>query len=417
MTTSKPFYVYLQRPDNGEWVTAGRYVLDPGQRIGRFRYAASYAEAGLQWSIDPVNLPFMPDADFTAQRYGGLHDVLRDACPDAWGRMLLQREHGLPPDAHASRYLLLAGNAERWGALAIGQSKTPALANLASPRLPQLDILTRELLAITERQPPVDARLRKRLVATASMGGARPKATIRDGDRFWLVKPYLPTDTADIPLLEHVTQQWGRAAGLDFADTIHHRLSDGLSVVRVLRFDRHGERRRMAISAATLLQTEYPGAGAADVARWSYPRLADELRRIGAPPADRQELFGRMAFNAIAGNDDDHPRNHAVIFRHEESRWRLAPAFDVVPNPDVTPVRLTMQLAPGHTDISRERLLADAIRFGFDSREAAESRLDSLMLRMKNAFQQVAPMLNSELQRIMSNRVQTNLERLTGQAS
>jgi serine/threonine-protein kinase HipA len=415
MTTSKPLYVYLQRPDNGDWVTVGRYILDPAARSGRFRYAESYAAAGFSWSIDPVNLPFATGTDFMAQRYGGLHDILRDACPDAWGKMLLQREHGLPQDAHASRYLLLAGNAERWGALAIGLSKTPALANLASPRLPLLEILARELLAIATRQPPVDARLRKRLVTTASMGGARPKATVRDEEKFWLVKPYLPTDTVDIPLLEHVTQQWGKKSGLDFADTVHHKLSDGLSVVRVLRFDREGDRRYMAISAASLLQTEYPGA--TEIARWSYPRLADELRRIGAPSSDRQELFGRMAFNAIAGNDDDHPRNHAVIYRHAESRWRLAPAFDVVPNPDATPVRLTMQLAPGRTDIARETLLADAVRFGFASREAAGNHLDSLMLRMKNAFQQVAPMLNGELHRIMSDRVKANLQKLAGPAA
>lgn len=25
---SKPLYVYLQRPDNGEWVTAGRYTIN-----------------------------------------------------------------------------------------------------------------------------------------------------------------------------------------------------------------------------------------------------------------------------------------------------------------------------------------------------------------------------------------------------
>ncbi|MDB5796339.1 MAG: type toxin-antitoxin system HipA family toxin [Paucimonas sp.] len=198
---SKPIFVYLQRPDNGEWVTVGRY-LRGDQEEGTFRYAPSYVRAGLAWSIDPVNLPFVPDLEWKAPRYRGLHDALRDTCPDAWGRMLIRKEHGLAEDAHDSRFLLLAGNADRWGALAVGTSAKPSVANLATPRLPQLEALTQELLAIFERRAPVDAKLRKRLVATPSLGGARPKATVRDGDDYWLVKPYLPTDIADIPLLK-----------------------------------------------------------------------------------------------------------------------------------------------------------------------------------------------------------------------
>jgi serine/threonine-protein kinase HipA len=107
--TSKPLYVYLQRPDTGEWVTAGRYQPDPGNDggQGRFRYAPSYADAGLAWAIDPVNLPFRPDAELPAPRYGGLHDVLRDACPDAWAQALLRREHNLPAGTPLSRYIVV----------------------------------------------------------------------------------------------------------------------------------------------------------------------------------------------------------------------------------------------------------------------------------------------------------------------
>lgn len=409
MATSKPLYVYLQRPDNGEWVTVGRYRLEPGMTSGKFLYAPSYVRAGHAWTIDPVNLPFVPEMEWEARRYRGLHDVLRDACPDAWGKLLLQREHNLPPDTHESRYLFLASNADRWGALAVGQSPKPSVSVLSSPRLPQLEALVQELLAMFERRPAVDAKLRKRLVATPSLGGARPKTTIQDAGQFWLVKPFLPTDIADIPLLEHFAQQWGRASGLDFARTEHHKLSDGLSVVRILRFDRNDDRRIMAISGASLLQTEYPGTSPEETARWSYPRLAEELKRIGAPAEDRIELFGRMVFNAIAGNDDDHPRNHAAIYSPQEKRWRLSPAFDVVPNPDDTPARLAMQVSVGRFDISRETMLADALRFGFDSRESAAACLDGLLQRIVHAFTQVESLLGRELKTMMEQRLRANL--------
>ena len=115
MTISDVLYVYLQRPDNAEWVTVGRYGRDAVSGAGRFRYAPSYLEAGLPWSIDPVNLPWGV-APIEALRYGGLHDVLRDACPDSWGQTLIQREYGLSQQAHLSLYLLHASNASPdWG--------------------------------------------------------------------------------------------------------------------------------------------------------------------------------------------------------------------------------------------------------------------------------------------------------------
>lgn len=463
---AKALYVYLQRPDTGDWVTVGRYLFDETSRIGKFRYANSYLQAGLCWSIDPVNLPLLSgsaDIDYVAPRYSGLHDVLRDACPDAWGRAVIQREHGLGMNEHASRYLYLAGNDERWGALAVGVNKKPSPANLNSPRLPQLEALSRELLAMAAHRPALDARLRKRLVATPSLGGARPKATIQDGEHFWLVKPALPTDVADIPLLEHMAQQWGHAAGLHFAKTVHHKLgalaaagatgasglsgqagasdelnessainetneknetsatneysaaTQTLSVIRVQRFDRihinQHPRRVMTLSAASLLQIEYPGAAhSADPP--SYPRFADELRRIGAPLQDRIELFGRMVFNAIVGNDDDHPRNHAVLFDIGQNCWRLAPAFDVVPNPHETPQSLLLQLSAGRYDISRAAVLKDAARFGFLSESTAAAYLDELLQRIAQAFEQVVLWLPPLWQTVMRERLQLNLQRL-----
>lgn len=410
MTNSKPVFVYLQRPDTGDWVTVGRYLKPTETSSGTFRYAPSYANAGLAWSIDPVNLPFGIDTEWTAARYQGMHDVLRDACPDAWGQALLRREHNLPEGTPLLRYLVLASNADRWGALAVGSGKKPSVAELASPKLPQLPLLVEELNAMSEHRPAVDARLRKRLVQTASVGGARPKATVQDeAGRYWLVKPQIATDVADIPRLENMAQQWGAASGLDFAQTAFHGGITGRSAVRILRFDREHHQRRMCVSAASLLQAEYPGS-AAHADRWSYPRLAEELRRIGAPAEDRIELFGRMIFNALCGNDDDHVRNHAAVYRHEEKRWRLAPAFDVVPNPVETPRTLMLQLSMGRFDICRASMLTDARRFGFASGEEAERYLDALLVRIRKGFETTAHLLDFHWQALLLERLQDNMK-------
>jgi serine/threonine-protein kinase HipA len=412
LSISKPIYVYLQRPDSGVWVTVGRYKTGkPGE--GFFRYAPSYIEAGLAWSIDPRNLPFLPGTDVSATRYRGLHDVLRDACPDAWGQSLLRREHNLPEDAPPLQYLLKASNLDRWGALAIGTSAKPPSANVNNPGLPQLIEVIEELVALAERRPTIRAKIRARLVQTASVGGARPKATVQgDNGQVWLVKPEIATDVANIPLLEHVGQQWGAASGLNFAKTVFHPATTGKNAVRVLRFDRTGQQRHMCVSAASLLQTEYPGMYQTD--RWSYPRLAEELRLVGTPVEDRIELFGRMVFNAVCGNDDDHVRNHAIVYNAEERRWRLAPAFDVVPNPVETPARLHMQLSQGRFDISREAVLADAHRFGFASATEAATYLDDLLARITAGFVEVAHWLDQDWENVLHKRLSHNVAVLKG---
>jgi serine/threonine-protein kinase HipA len=413
MMTSKPIFIYLQRPDNNEWVTVGRYRLSTDSVTGVFQYAPSYLTAGLTWSIDPVNLPIMPEHTYEAPRYKGLHDVLRDAGPDSWGKHFIQREYQLAQSTHESQYLLLSDNAHRWGALAMGTSKEPDIARIGTPRLPELAALTHELIAISERKPATDAKLRRRLVGTPSAGGARPKATIKDKNTWWLVKPFLPSDSVDIPLLEHATHEWGCLVGLRFAKTVIHRLSETQSVLRVLRFDRSGDQRHMAVSAASLLQTEYPAVALNEYTRWSYPRLAEELQRIGAPHSDLRELFNRMVFNAMVGNDDDHPRNHAVVYNNALKRWELAPAFDVVPNPDETPRQLVMQVSTGSWLVSRASLLVDYVRFGFGSYQEAEAAMDALIARMNETFSLIAGLLNPELALLMEKRLVENSHRLT----
>jgi serine/threonine-protein kinase HipA len=409
---SRPLFVYLQRPDTGEWVTVGRYRKGAADE-GFFLYAPSYGDAGLSWAIDPRNLPFIPGEDVPAPRYQGLHDVLRDACPDSWGQAVLRREHNLPEDAPPLHYLLKASNLDRWGALAVGTSVKPPAAMMNSPGLPQLDEVVEELVALAERRPAIRAKIRARLVQTASVGGARPKTTVRgDHGEYWLVKPELATDVANIPLLEHVGQQWGTASGLNFARTVYHAATGSRSAVRVLRFDRNDSRRHMCVSAASLLQTEYPGL--LQTGQWSYPRFAEELKLAGVPLEDLAELFGRMVFNAVCGNDDDHVRNHAIVYSSKERRWRLAPAFDVVPNPVETPARLHMQLSTGRFDISREAVLADAHRFGFPNSADAAACLDTLLERIVGSFHGPAQYLDHEWRRILHERMTRNVAILGG---
>jgi serine/threonine-protein kinase HipA len=371
-------YVHLQRPDNGEWITVGRYTLNraevPGERTtGQFVYAPSYISAGFPWVIDPINLPRLDNVKYVAPRYEGLTDVLRDISPDAWGKLLIQREYNLSYSAHEFDYLINASNADRWGALTVSKTKSPNPALASSPKLSKIEDLLEELQLMAEQKDSKHIELRKRLLKTPSLGGARPKATVQDKNDYWLVKPTISTDVTNTALLEYATMKWGIHAKLNMAECRLYKDAVRCAVL-VKRFDRTGSQRHMVLSGATLLETEYPAgkdATSLNQSRWSYPILAQAMRRIGVPKEDLNELFARMIFNALCGNDDDHPRNHAVIWVNIERKWRLSPAFDVVPNVNENPSKLAMQVSYNRWDISDESLLSDWRYFGFTSFEQA----------------------------------------------
>lgn len=70
----------------------------------------------------------------------------------------------------------------------------------------------------------------------------------------------------------------------------------------------------------------------------SYPDIALRMADLGAHgqvKADRRELFGRMVFNILVSNDDDHLRNHAFIWKPDLRGWVLSPLYDVLPKPQI----------------------------------------------------------------------------------
>ena len=61
----------------------------------------------------------------------------------------------------------------------------------------------------------------------------------------------------------------------------------------------------------------------------SYEDLATIIRHRFESPADTlHELFGRLVFNILCGNTDDHARNHAAFW--DGRSFNLTPAYDFV---------------------------------------------------------------------------------------
>jgi len=151
-------------------------------------------------------------------------------------------------------------------------------------------------------------------------------------------------------------------------------------VLMLQRFDRdytdEGYLRFGVVSGLTVLDC---GDSHLDRERWSYPLLADNLRRWSdKPEVDCAELFRRMVFNAAVTNNDDHPRNHALLRR--QKGWRLSPAYDLVPAPVVSLERRDLALTVGQygRTASIYNLMSQAGHFGLTAQDA-RTEIDRLV--------------------------------------
>lgn len=395
-TRTKRIYVYRQTPLTGALETAGLFEHNSKEESRSFTYLESYANNVESQTIDPINLPIQPGEQrpYLATRYGGLHDVLRDGSPDGWGQYLLCEFMGVKHNATDLEFFLNSRNTDRWGALAFGTDITPPNRLQLNPTPPSIDLMIAELDAMEEAKPAVDQKLRNRL-QQCSLGGARPKATWQDQDGVcWIVKPRSLHDYEETPVIEYFSQSWASLVGIRAAETKLFSAPGGKHAALVKRFDRVNGVRQMCLSAASIMQYDYPGPPVKGALPPSYPYLAAKLHDIGVPTIDRQELFARMVFNALCGNDDDHTRNHAIVFCPKENGWRLSPAYDIAPAYDDRVHYLSMGTSLSDKAISRENFLSNFMHFGFDSKASAAQRIAEITVLARESFKEVSSMLS-----------------------
>jgi serine/threonine-protein kinase HipA len=196
---------------------------------------------------------------------------------------------------------------------------------------------------------------------SASLGGARPKASIRDGERLSIAKFPHEADQWDVMAWEATALDLASRCGID---TPPHRLETvgDASVLLVERFDRVGVQRVAYISAMTLLDR-------VDGEDGDYLEVAEILAAHGAQVVrDLQQLWRRVAFSLAVNNTDDHLRNHG--FLRAKGGWTLAPVFDVNPNPDPGAHRMTSVIGATDRIGGLRALMASADSFSLRRAEA-----------------------------------------------
>jgi len=314
-----------------------------GHEIIRFRYTEDWSSNQRHaFAIDP-ELP-LTAGDFHPRAGRALHGVFRDSSPDRWGRVLMERreadearrEQRKPRRLSDWDFLTGVSDAARMGGLRLRDPQSERWLDDRAPGVPPVTRL-RELEAAARgvdeddatARPEYSEWLRMLVVPGSSLGGTRPKASFLDEHgALWLAKFPANDDRRDFGACEFLVHRLASAAGIETPESRLAHFSGRHHTFCVKRFDRSGPSRVHYASAMTLLQRDDGDAG-------SYLEIAEALQRqgdVGRLDEDLAQLYRRIAFSILVGNRDDHLRNHG--FLRGSTGWRLAPAFDINPDPD-----------------------------------------------------------------------------------
>lgn len=303
--------------------------------------------------------------------------AIGDSAPDRWGRALMrrmerrraEREKQTPRTLHEIDYLLLVDDEARAGALRFAETEGgPFLRQEEARRIPPLVELP-ELLSAAEHvmeDTDTEEDLRLLFAPGSSLGGARPKASVREKDGHLAIAKFpRKDDEINAVLWEAVALRLAQNAGIPVPTARVETVADK-PVLLLRRFDREGARRIPFLSAMSMLDAK-------DNETRSYLEIVDALRQHGAKTkADMEALWRRIVFNILISNTDDHLRNHGFLYAGSDG-WRLSPAYDLNPVPvDVKPRILTTAINEEDTTASLALAMDVAGYFELDEAKARE---------------------------------------------
>jgi serine/threonine-protein kinase HipA len=343
-------FVWIWLPNETEPVVAGK--LSPQGKTYVFNYGKSYLERDNAIAIYAAELPLRRGL---IPLLPGLviPGCLRDAAPDAWGRRVIlnkrfgRKAAGADPSALDELTYLIESGSDRIGALDFQLSPTqyePRNASCAS-----LEELA-EAAGRVEKGIPLTDELAQVLHHGTSIGGARPKALVQGDSKKFVAKFSSSSDLYSVVKAEYIAMRLAAMSGLDVAP-VSLGMAASKDVLLVERFDRvatgKGWRRKGVVSALTILELDEMMARYA-----SYEILAELVRsKFTNAAGTLRELFSRIVFNILAGNTDDHARNHAAFW--DGKMLTLTPAYDLCPQPRHGQIASQAMLITGNDRSSR----------------------------------------------------------------
>jgi serine/threonine-protein kinase HipA len=342
--------------------------------------------------------------DPSLQLYSGLHflndeqdnfGIFLDSSPDRWGRILMRRREAAlarKEDRAAKKlfetdFLLGVFDGHRMGALRFKLDDNDSFLNdnkeMASPPWTSLRELEQISLKLEEDDVIEDPKYLKwidiLIAPGASLGGARPKASVVDNDGgLWIAKFPSRNDQGDIGGWEIVTYELAIAAGIDMALSKAKKYSSNYYTFLTKRFDRTDEGERLHFASAMTMLGYVDGQDHSDGA--SYLELVEFIQNHGADVKnDLEQLWRRIVFNVCVSNTDDHLRNHGFILTNEG--WILSPAYDI--NPVETGTGLKLNISDDDNSLDLD-LVLEVSEFFRLSKDRANEIIDEVLEAVKN---------------------------------
>lgn len=278
---------------------------------------------------------------------GRLFCFLQDAMPDRWGRRLIDKRERIlamregRPVRHLTDidYLTQIDDTTRMGALRLREEEQLLGTQFADTPVPPLAHLREfvDMAQMYERQDEQGGAISEEWLLNlykqgSSLGGARPKANVRDTDgALWIAKIPSVNDDYDVALWEFWTHRMAKLAGIKVPEMRLLTLpGQKYHTLLSKRFDRDGEQRIHFASAMTLCGLQ---DGADATTGNGYLDIVDVIvgnAGFADPQSALEQLYRRVAFSICIRNHDDHFRNHGFLLT--EKGWIWSPAYDLNPS-------------------------------------------------------------------------------------
>lgn len=344
-----------------------------GHEIFSFAYEKDWINSKFSILLDP-ELKLFTGPQYPSQGKANL-GVFTDSSPDRWGRVLMQRREAMVARQEDrklkplfdSDYLLGVFDLFRMGALRFkldpeGQYLDHQKDYSAPPfiRLRELEAASLKLEDTTQiDDADLSESIKLLLAPGASLGGARPKASIIDTEgNLWIAKFPSRQDDIDIGGWEAVVNQLARHAGIKTAEGYARKFTNKYHSFLTKRFDRVLDQRIHFASAMTLMGLN-DGVSAKE--GMSYLQLAECIVKNSAQPnQDLKELWRRIVFNICISNTDDHLRNHGFLLTPKG--WILSPAYDMNPVLHATGLHLNITEYDNALELDLAREVASRFR-------------------------------------------------------
>lgn len=294
------------------------------KQMAAFEYDKDWIENG--FPISPFSLPlekriFLPKID----PFGGLFGVFADSLPDGWGRLLVDRlmlkNHIDPVGVGNLNRLAIVGNSGM-GAL----SYRPDIQLNASSSVMGLDQIAEECENVLKTEYSAD--LDQLFQLGGSSGGARPKILTAIDNEGWIIKFPSYDDKKNIGKQEYEYSVCAKECGIEMTETKLFPSERCEGYFGTKRFDRKRDSGNVMakihmLSVSAVLETSHR------IPNLDYHLLMKLTLEITKDFSEVLKLYRLMCFNVFAHNRDDHSKNFSYLYDEQESRFILAPAYDL----------------------------------------------------------------------------------------